>query len=303
MAGHPRGDPLRPRKDTGDILARIRDLEPRLSRAQTKIARAIFTYPALFVERPIEELGPWIGVSAPTITRFCRTVGCEGLRDLKLRVMGSMRVGPRYLSPQDPPETFEAVREQALMRAQNALTIAGGMLEEDAIDRALDALLSAGTVYAFGGGGVSSWLIDEFQNRFFRLGVRVIPSSDALMHTMLAATLDRGDVVVCFSLGGVSPDLVETARIAADYGATTIAITPPGSDLADNVDIALGVWVPDEGDVLGPTAMRYAVMIAVDVLAFAAAVRTRPKAMEKLRRIKQQFVAHLDDKISRPLCD
>src|SRR6056297_898294 len=70
-----------------DILARIRDMEGGLSRSQQKIAHALLGYPRLFVEKPVPELCAWIGVSAPTIIRFCREVGCRGLRDLKLQMM------------------------------------------------------------------------------------------------------------------------------------------------------------------------------------------------------------------------
>ena len=63
-----------------DVLGRIHQMMPTLSRTQQKIATAIISYPRLFVEKPIEDLVPWIGVSAPTITRFCRAAGCDGLR-------------------------------------------------------------------------------------------------------------------------------------------------------------------------------------------------------------------------------
>jgi DNA-binding MurR/RpiR family transcriptional regulator len=44
----------------------------------------------------------WPSVSAPTITRFSRAIGCDGLRDLKLKVMSSMRAGILYLEPVTP---------------------------------------------------------------------------------------------------------------------------------------------------------------------------------------------------------
>jgi DNA-binding MurR/RpiR family transcriptional regulator len=60
-------------------------------------------------------------VSAPTITRFSRTIGCDGLRDLKLKVMSSMRVGMRYLEPVTPPDAVAEVQERVVLRAQRAL--------------------------------------------------------------------------------------------------------------------------------------------------------------------------------------
>lgn len=291
------------RQSARDVLASIRDAEPEMTRSQRKIAQAILTEPHLFVEKPIEDLAPWIGVSAPTVTRFCRLVHCSGLRELRLKVMGSMRVGSRYLAPTDPPDTLEGVRAETLARAQKAIASAARQATPEAIDRALDAMLAGGVIYAFGSGGVSSWLVDEVQNRFFRLGLRVVPCRDGMMFTMLAATLTREDVVFCVSLGGENAPLLAAAEIAREYGATTIAVTPEGSTLAKGVDILLACHVRDDGDVLGPTSSRYAFLMTIDVLAFSAAIRIRPRAMEKLRRLKQQFVSGVDDALERPLCD
>lgn len=286
-----------------DVLGRVRDLEPELSRSHTKIAKALLSYPRLFVEKPVGDLCSWIGVSAPTIIRFCRVVGCEGLRDLKLQIMGAMRVGPRYLEPQEPPDTLEDMREQVSMRAQHAIMEAVRVPDAD-LERAINAILMCGTLYAFGSGGVSSWLVEEIQNRFFRLGVRVVPSRDAVMQAMLAATVNRGDVVFCCSLGGANEDLVTASRIARDYGAITIALTPGDSPVARSVDIALNIAVlRNDGDVLGPTTMRYSYLAVIDLLAFGAAIRSRAQSMEKLRRLKQQFISNVDEDVTRPLCD
>lgn len=308
MTSRPHADPpaapeAESRDAARDVLARIRDQEAEFSKSQSKISQAVLSYPRLFVEKPIGDLCTWIGVSAPTIIRFCRFIGCEGLRDFKLQIMGAMRVGARYLEPPAPPATLEDVREQVSMRAQNAIMEAVRIPDAD-VDSAIDAILKCGTLYAFGSGGVSSWLVEEIQNRFFRLGVRVVPCRDGIMQTMLASALNRDDVVLCCSLGGSSKDLVTAARIAANYGATTIAITQNESALAQSVDIALNIAVlRNDGDVLGPTTMRYSYLAVIDMLAFGAAIRSRPYAMEKLRRLKQQFISNVDEDVTRPLCD
>ena len=124
------------------------------------------------------------------------------------------------------------------------------------------------------------------------------------MQVMLAASLGPGDVLLCCSLGGVNSELQAAVQVAADYGATTIALTSGDSPLARAVDILLDIAVlKNDGDVLGPTSMRYSYLAVIDLLAFGAAIRSRPRAMEKLRRLKQQFISHLDDDPTRPLCD
>jgi hypothetical protein len=48
-------------------------------------------------------------------------VRSDGLRDLKLKVMSSMRVGMRYLEPVTPPDALAEVQGRVVLRAQRAL--------------------------------------------------------------------------------------------------------------------------------------------------------------------------------------
>lgn len=285
-----------------DVFARIHDLMPTLSRSQRVIANAILTYPRLFAEKPIEELVPWLGVSAPTITRFCRTVGCEGLRDLKLQVMGATGVGMRYYTASSAPSTLREVREQLDLRAKAAIG-EGTQIPDEVLERAIGRIAAASTLYAFGGGGVSSWLVEEVQNRFFRLGKTVIPCRDGVMQTMFAASMARDSLVLCCSMGGSNRALLDAIRVAQEYKVFCMAICPAGSAMAEAADLCLPVETREEGDVLCPTPVRYAMLFVIDVLAYGTAVRSRDRVIESLRRLKHQYVANIEDDEMRPLGD
>ncbi len=286
-----------------DIFSQIIAREPGLSRSHKVIARAVLTQPREFVEKPIEALAPWLSVSAPTIIRFCRTVGCEGLKDLKLKVMGGLRVGLRYLEPLTPPRNAEEVVDRVMRRAHHAMAKALQSIDLAALERAAGMIGRAGALYAFGSGGVSSWLIAEVQNRLFRLGLHIVPCADHQMQMMLAATVKRGDVVLCCSLTGRNGELLKAAAIAAEYGAGTIALTTVGSPLAGAVQLSLAMALDDDRDVLGPTSMRYGFLIAIDVLSYTIALNNSRDAQETMRRIKQQFLTHRDEDDRAPLCD
>lgn len=291
------GDPA-----NADVLGHIHEMLPSLSRTQTKIASAILTTPRLFVEKPIEELAPWIGVSAPTITRFCRSVGCDGLRDMKLKIMGAMRVGARYLDQPEPSTSFQGLLEQAAGRAQNGI-IDAMRVSEEVIAKTIKKILDARVIYAYGSGGVSSWLCEEIQNRLFRLGMTVVPCRDGVMQSMFAATARRGDVFLCCSLGGNNRAELEAIQIAQEYGGYCIALCPPNTQMEKAVDLAIPVETHDDGDVLGPTSARYSMLLTIDLIAFGAAIETRTSSAESLRRLKQQFVSHIDPDEMRPLSD
>ncbi len=292
-----------PERTREDIFSEIIALEAGLSRSHKTIARAVLTRPREFIEKPIEALAPWLGVSAPTITRFCRAVGCAGLRELKLKVMGGLRVGLRYLEPLTPPDDAGEVVERVMRRAQHAMAMAMQTIDLAALGRAADIIGAGRTIYAFGSGGVSSWLVAEIQNRLFRLGLSISPSSDHQMMMMLAATAQRRDVVFCCSLTGRNEALLRASAIAAQYGAATIALTMRDSPLAAAVALPLTMALTDDRDVLGPTSMRYGFLAAIDVLCYLIAIRNSRAAQETMRRIKQQFLTHRDEDDAAPLCD
>ena len=287
----------------GDIFSQLLALEPTLSKAQKTVARAILSQPQAFVEKPIEELVPWLGISAPTVIRFSRAVGCEGLRDLKLRIMGGLRVGLRYIEPVTPPGTVSEVVERVVMRAQHSIATAAQTLDLAVLEQAADIISRSRVLYVFGSGGVSSWLIEEVQNRLFRLGLHVTPSADHQMQMMLAATAERVDAVLCCSLTGRNAELLKATAVAAQYGAPTIALTAPDSPLAAAVSVPLTVRLAEGRDVLGPTSMRYGFLVVIDVLAYTIGMRHNRAAQETLRRIKQQFILYRDEDDSQPLCD
>lgn len=286
-----------------DIFSHVAALEPHLSRSHKIVARAVLARPTDFIEKPIEVLAPWLGVSAPTVTRFCRAVGCEGLRDLKLKVMAGLRVGLRYLEPLTPPDNAGEVVERVMRRAQHAMATAVQTIDLGALERAAEVIGRARTLYVFGSGGVSNWLIEEVQNRLFRLGVHVTPCADHQMQMMLAATTKRGDVVLCCSLTGRNAELLKAAAIAAQYGAATIALTTRETPLAAAVELPLTMALSDDRDVFGPTSMRYGFLVAIDVLSYLIGLQNNRSAQETLRRIKQQFMIHRDEDDRQPLCD
>lgn len=286
-----------------DIIGVILGRQDGMSRAHKQIAHAVLTQPQAFVERPVEELVAWLGVSAPTITRFSRLVGCEGLRDLKLKVMGSMRVGLRYFEPLNPPASLDEAAERIVGRAQQAIAAARRTVDGAAVERAAEIVSRSRRLFIFGSGGVSSWMVAEIHNRLFRLGLHGTVSDDHQMQMMLAATAERVDAVICSSLSGRDRELARAAAIAAGYGAPTVAFTTAGSPLAAAVDVALTVDLPEDADVLRPTALRYAFLVLIDLLAYATALRTERAAQETLRRIKRQLVTFRDEDDSQPLGD
>ena len=293
-------------KPIPDILSQIRDSYSELRPAERRVADVVLADVTFSVDASNAEIARRADVSEPTVTRFCRAIGCDGVRDFKLKLAQSVVVGRLYLAPIPPPEPSEdgsPLWNVVFGEARNALTLVERSIDPADIVRAADLVAGAHQVLVFGLGGSSTALAQETQNRLFRYGVVVSAHSDPYVMKMTASALKPNDVVIAISGTGRTREVVEAVTLARHYRAKTIAITAPDSQLAAEAELALTVDVPEFPDPLKPTASRYAFLAIIDLVSTAVGYRLDPDARETLRRIKYTVLNHRKGKVLEPLGD
>jgi len=300
------GYSLRVSKAPEDIISVIKQTAPTLRPSERRVADAILADVDFALHSANGELARRAGVSEPTVTRFSRAVGCAGVRELKVKLAQSLVVGRIYL--EEPPDAGSnpgkpTVWQMILEDIHRAINTAERQLVVADFERAAAAIASCGKLVTFGVGGGSTMVATEAKHRFFRLGVAVSNYSDGQLMRMVAATLDKKDVVLAISATGKPKEMVDAVTIARDYGATVIAVTKPNSPLAAAADIPLGLYVPETPNALKPTASRYAFLAAVDLLAALTAYRSPRDTQERMRRIKYALGNFGDGEAEGPLGD
>jgi DNA-binding MurR/RpiR family transcriptional regulator len=293
-------------KPIPDILSQIKDSYGELRPAERRVADVVLADVTFSVDASNAEIARRADVSEPTVTRFCRAIGCDGVRDFKLKLAQSVVVGRLYLSPLPPPEPNEngsPLWNVVFGEARNALSAVERSIDPKAVLEAAEMVASAHQVLVFGLGGSSTALAQETQNRLFRYGVVVSAYSDPYVMKMTASTLKPNDLVIAISSTGRTREVVEAVALAKHYRAKAIAITAPDSDLAAVADVALTVDIPEFPDPLKPTASRYAFLAIIDLVSTAVGYRLDPDARETLRRIKYTVLSHRKGKVLEPLGD
>ncbi|UOM36802.1 MurR/RpiR family transcriptional regulator [Acuticoccus sp. I52.16.1] len=287
------------------MVARLRHLAQAGSPAEMRLAQIVLDRPSDASEAPIQTLAAQAGVSEPTVTRFCRALNCEGLRDFKLRLAQVVAVGGFTMFPEPVQRSPDDEHILTLVRdgATAAIERTVAALDMSLVARAALAISGARHVVTFGSGGLSSMGAVELQNRLFRLAVPVAAHTDGQMQRMVAAVAQEGTTVVALSSSGSVRSVVEATRIARAYGATTIAITNPQSALARESEILLGFSIPSDGQITRPSPARYAMLTVVDVLATSVASVRGPEVLEGLRRIRQSLSALGMSDADRPIGD
>jgi DNA-binding MurR/RpiR family transcriptional regulator len=299
----------RTRVPVPDIIARIKDGYPDLRPAEQSVADAVLSNVQAAVEASNAEIATRAGVSQPTVTRFCRAIGCEGVRDFKLQLARSLVVGDLYLaSDATTANPSDAARppfwDSVLSEARAAILAVEHQLDPAKLMQAAELLTqSGGRVFVLGLGGSSSSLAEETQNRLFRYGLGVTALKDPYLARMMVATCRPGDAFVAISSTGRTREVIEAVEMARHHRAATIAITTPDSDLARAADVALTVAMPEYPDTLKPSASRFAFLAVIDLMAAATGYTIGPPARENLRRIKYAIQTHRKGATLEPLGD
>lgn len=295
------------RRRAPDILSQIKDSYDGLRPSERSVADAVLADVRGAVDATNATLAQQAGVSEPTVTRFCRAIGCEGVRDFKLKLAQSLVVGDLYLAPTPPAvgatDDLPSFWGPVLGEARRALREVERQLDPGPVLEAAEAIAAAGSVAAFGLGGSASALAQEVQHRLFRYGVQIAATADPYLMRMTASTLRPGDVVIAISTTGKTREIVEAVELSRHYRARTIAITAPGTELAAAADIALTVEVPEYPDTLKPTAVRFAFLAIIDLMSAATGYRLGGAARETLRRIKYNALTHRSGRVLEPLGD
>jgi glucokinase len=255
------------------ILAQVQRSRDRLSPAERRVADHVIAHPRSAVAAPIAEIARAAEVSQPTVIRFCRSMGCEGLSDFKLRLASGLTgTVPITHTQVTGDDTMLELGAKVLGNTASAILQARDQLNRESIDRAIDLLTAADRVefYAVGHYGV---VAEDAQFKFLRFGVPSAAYSNPRLQMLAANVLRPCDVAVIISNSGRVDDLLAVAQRAHERGAAVVAITASQSPLAKNADVALIVDHDEDLSKHVPMVSRILHLLVIDILSVGVAMR------------------------------
>ncbi|MFT3953504.1 MAG: MurR/RpiR family transcriptional regulator [Piscinibacter sp.] len=282
------------------MLDRVKASMPALPPAEQRVAKLLLADPRAFASLPVAELAERSHVSKPTVVRFCRSVGYDGLADFKRKLAGSVNEGVPFVHRAvDEDDKTSDIVVKVIDNAVSALLKYRNDAASHAFERAIVALTEAGKTgkrIEFYGVGNSGIVAQDAQHKFFRLGVHATAVSDGHVQVMSATMLEPGDCAVIISNSGRSRDLLDVAEIARRKGATTIVISASGSPLAQMgqggaAQILLAVDHPEDYDRYSPMVSRLLHLMVIDILTTAVALRLPGELRPMLQEIKKNLRA------------
>lgn len=260
----------------------IRSFSGSLTAANARIANFVLSNPETTSQLSIAELAQRIGVSEPTVIRFCRKMGYTGFRELRQDLIGSIR--QQSVLPEVPAitstDTVEQAADKVFALTVQALGQVRKSLPMEAIRHAAVAVLKARWVHIFGF-GASATVAADAQHKLYRLAAMVVAYGDPHMQAMAASTFGPEDVLIAISNTGATGELIESVRLAQENKATIIAITRQHSLLADMASIVLPIDISEPREIFTPMTVRLAQLTVIDALVVGVSLLSPPTIIEE----------------------
>ncbi len=267
-----------------NLLARLKDAQGGLSKAERKIAEFVLDDPEASIRVSITQLALSVGVSEPTINRFSRSMGCTGFPDFKLRLAQSIATSdlPPVRRRVHEFDGNDVVIDKTFDTVGTSLAFLKESIDKEMFARCVDAMAQARKIEFYGVGSSAPTAID-CHHKFFRLGVDCVAYTDVLMQRMSAALLTSTSVAVIFSNSGRSVPLARAAEVARRSGATVIGVTAGGSPMTEWCDLVLEIPANDTGDFYAPLTSRFGHLVLIDALAIGVMLRRGPGIKSQLQ--------------------
>ncbi|MDZ4051553.1 MAG: SIS domain-containing protein [Limnobacter sp.] len=277
-----------------NLLDRIRMEIDRFSSAEQAVARLVLKNPSGFQKMPVTELAKRAGVSSPSVVRFCRSLGYEGLSDFKLKLAASLNAGVPFIHQSvQAGDSGETLIQKVLDNAIHTLNAFRNTVPVKPIDKATQLL--AKTIakkgrLLFYGVGNSGFVALDAEHKFFRMGCTAHAYSDGHLQIMAASMSNKADCLIIISNSGRSQDLLDATQIARAAGASTIAITASGSPLAQAVQVHIPADHGEYYEHYSPMVSRLLHLCVVDVLATQVALQLGDSVQKNMARLKKNLI-------------
>lgn len=275
------------RSSDDNLLEEIVRLKDDLRKSDRRVAEVVLKNPEDVVSMTLATLAKAAGVSEPTVIRFCAAIGCDGYRDMRVKLARSLAYArsTSHTAITDKDDLDTIITKVFDYNLSN-LNWAQSKLDTARFQQAVE-ILSAAKRIEFFGFGASGIVARDAQQKFPLFGVPCGAPVDSHQMYMTADMLGVGDAAVAISNTGHTREVVDAMRVARQRGAHTIGITgQEGSTLLEYCDIGLVVETLENTDLYTPTVSRLSHLVVVDILSTAVSLRKGTAHHDRIAKMK-----------------
>ncbi|ASN03957.1 MurR/RpiR family transcriptional regulator [Virgibacillus necropolis] len=221
-------------------LASIRSNYGKFSKKEKKIADYILANPQQIIHHTINQVSEDLEIADSTVFRFCQRIGFKGYQAFKIALAAEIVTPMKDIHEKiNDGDSVATVSEKVFRSNMKTLEDTLHILDGNALEQAVHAILQAEKVEFYGNGGSALVALDAY-HKFIRSGLHVSSNLDSHMQLMSASQLRKKDVAVLISHSGSTKDLLDVLQVLKKNDVQTISISNfAKSPLTKEVDISL----------------------------------------------------------------
>ena len=269
---------------TTKLLRQIENSLPDLRKSEKLVGEFVLQDPKSVITMKTAEASKAIGISEPTLIRFCKALGFSGYQEFKINLSQQLAADDYFVMYEiEEDDSIHELCEKVFDTTISEILNVRSQIHQNILEASIETLAHANRVefYAFGG---SAPVAMDAQHKFFRLKIPSSFITDPHIQFMSANSLNENDVVVAISQSGTTSALVNSVKILRKAGVKVIGIMPGNTPLANICNYPLTINVGENNRISKPNTSRIAYTAVIDVLTMGVA-QLKPEAQDHLYNI------------------
>lgn len=281
---------------TAGVLEKINLEYYTFTASEKKIADFITAHPTEVQRMSISQLASAGNIAEATVSRFARRLGFKNFNEMKLSLARTVVSGNHDPNPVSgnvsEDDSFTDVCAKVCAADIEAIRQTCDLIDEEKIHAAADLMEKAKLVVCMGQGG-SMIIADEAAHLFRTIGNKYFAVSDSHTQAIIAATLNKDDVIMFFSYSGATVEALQTLKLAHENGVKVVIITRyPASPAVAYADVVLQCGSNESPLQLGSAAAKIAQIFLLDILFSEMCMRD----LQGCRNVREKIADALSEK-------
>ena len=269
------------------LLEMIVERSDKLRPSERKVADLILADPPGALGFNMASLATAADVSEPTVTRFCRAIGCNGFRAFKSELIRVLALGqPAAVSAISPDDSIPEIADKVFDHTISGLDRARGLIDKTAIETAVNMIAQASDLLVVGAGS-SGIVAQDAQQKFVLFGKHCQAPLDYQQQYISARLSSAKTVTIAISNSGRTVTVVDAAKAAKLAGGRVISITGEASPLSELSDLDIRAGSGEETGAYAPMVSRVAALAIIDILATGVGMRASRAYLDQVRTMNE----------------
>lgn len=252
-----------------NILLRIKENKENYTSTEKLIAKYILENKNEVLKYSAQILGEKTNTSAAAVIRFSKKIGCKGFSDLKMNLAQSNQVEESN-SDMDiifgRDDDIASLVDKGCRLNMNTVLKTYQLINIDDLEKAINLLCNASTVYLFGVGG-SEIIVNDIEQKLLRIGKKVIYNRDLHIQMTFTQSMTKDDVALIISYSGTTSGLVDISKILVEKDIQYISLTQINQNpISKNSTVSLKVPNEEKALRIGAVSSRIASLVITDLL-------------------------------------